>query len=242
MNFLVSTVIISEVMANPDGTDAGKEWIELANRTEQTIQLEDWEISTGKKSHTLTGQILPDSIKTVENLNITLKNSNGMLILADQNGNIIDEIQYDKAPSGQSLQRIVITNGQKEKHDQSWTNPTKNLPNPTLFEIRGIITKEPQIDEDFYFELEAQAKSHKITFEEDFDFNFLKSTLTKGSSIVVLVNENYDLLDFSILEQAVPDETQTQKINWQNYLLFPISILGLVLYWVYNKSAASIDS
>jgi len=241
INFLISTVIISEVMANPDGTDAGKEWIELANTTSQAISLEDWGISTGKKNQILSGQLSPNSIKTIENLEITLKNSNGTLILTDPAGAIIDEIHYDKAPSNQSLQRITIKNGQKEKHDQAWTDPTKNHKNQTLFELQGTITQEPQIGENFFFELQTLTSSYKIIFEEDFDFNFLASTLTKNSQVAVLIDENNILLDFSILKKAPPN-TPAHKTNWQNYLLFPISFFGLILYGIYNKSAASIPS
>jgi len=44
------SIKINELMVNPDGADAGGEWIELFNASGASVNLEDWEIEAGKSA------------------------------------------------------------------------------------------------------------------------------------------------------------------------------------------------
>jgi hypothetical protein len=58
-NFLPGDLVISEIMANPDGADEGKEWIEIYNATDKVADLSGLKVQvsatdgTGEKAHVM---------------------------------------------------------------------------------------------------------------------------------------------------------------------------------------------
>jgi hypothetical protein len=57
-------VVISEIMANPEGTDAGEEWIELFNSSSAAINLKDWILDDSSVNGNLgsSAYVMPDVI------------------------------------------------------------------------------------------------------------------------------------------------------------------------------------
>jgi hypothetical protein len=49
-------VVINEVESNPEGVDAGNEWVELYNPSEKAVDISEWMLS---KSGEMTGFIIP---------------------------------------------------------------------------------------------------------------------------------------------------------------------------------------
>lgn len=113
-------VVISEFLANPVGTDRGKEWIELHNLSSKNINLKNWHIKdrSGKiekiKKDTW---ILPKAFLVIKPLkNITINNSGEELTLYNQREEKIFDISYSgKAKEGESFVR-------NEKGEWHWTN------------------------------------------------------------------------------------------------------------------------
>ena len=88
-------VVINEVELNPPGVDAGNEWIELYNPTDQTIDLSDWTIfTTHGVTVTLTieeGTIIkPKGYLVLSYWDQWLDNEDESIILRDVSGNVID--------------------------------------------------------------------------------------------------------------------------------------------------------
>ncbi len=113
-----SPLVINEFMPNPIGSDSDFEWIELYNSSNETIQLEDWELDgktieafelspsgfvviANNKENLL--QRYPD-LENVLKLSISLKNSADEIILT--NGTFTDIIRYDNSIEGVSWERI----------------------------------------------------------------------------------------------------------------------------------------
>lgn len=58
-NPIYANLVINEVMIDPEGSDTGKEWIELYNSSNETINLEGWKIQSAGTSFS-TNYTLPD--------------------------------------------------------------------------------------------------------------------------------------------------------------------------------------
>lgn len=125
-------VLINEIMYNPQGSDDGREWIEIFNKSSSTIDLTEWKFSESGSDHGLTlkqgdKNIYPDSYAIISNntdkflkdfpgfsgtifqSSFSLANSGETLILKNQDLQI-DEITYSSSTgaydNGQSLQLI----------------------------------------------------------------------------------------------------------------------------------------
>ena len=129
-------ILISEVLYNAEGNDAGKEFIELYNPTNSDKNLDDWSLESlsaggSKTSLAKFGSKSDDSfiIKSHGFLLIGLNNYNGAppedikrsgslnnagaaISLFDTEGNAIDAVSYDGSlPEGQSFERKAYQNG-----------------------------------------------------------------------------------------------------------------------------------
>jgi PKD repeat protein len=105
-----NSIIISEFIPNPEGTDKENEWIELYNNSDQAADLSGWQIansSSGTKPFVfpsgtliLARQFLVLAGPTSK---ITINNTTGSLKLFYPNGQTEQEIKYEKAKAGQSI-------------------------------------------------------------------------------------------------------------------------------------------
>ncbi|MDO5853327.1 MAG: lamin tail domain-containing protein [Thermoplasmata archaeon] len=110
-------LLINEFESNPAGTDTGKEWIELVNNGDTTIDLEGYELvaASDRKSKrmTLSGTLAPGEYLVVYP-DFILVNSSGKntrsgegVKLYDPDGNLVDEtpIKADTSDNGDTWQR-----------------------------------------------------------------------------------------------------------------------------------------
>lgn len=108
-----SLLLISEIFPNPDGSDSGKEWIELYNNSATSLNLCGVGISdeaTEKNPYIFQDTLIPaQSFYIFENntQNISLNNNKDTVTLWSISGSILEQIEYTNAPSGQSFSRRV---------------------------------------------------------------------------------------------------------------------------------------
>lgn len=99
-------VIINEVMANPAGTDSGKEWLELYNFSLTDIDLKDWKIKffndpasvTPTKTITLASEVIVSGEYLVipNNTTTAITNAKGKIILSNPDSSYENEISWAK--------------------------------------------------------------------------------------------------------------------------------------------------
>ena len=126
INYTVGCVWINEVMADPNGlvTLPQTEYVELHNRSDQPINLENWQFIYGDKPTVLTAYTLPAQgyvvlyrsgreIKVdaqggdlpLAKFPSALLNTGKTLALLDPTGQAIDQITYEKAKAGIAWER-----------------------------------------------------------------------------------------------------------------------------------------
>ncbi len=92
----ISAIIINEVEMNPEDGSDGKEWIELYNNEDESVDISGWEIYDNVKSrYTIqNGTIIEtDDFYVIEMSSSVLNNGGDFVILYDANGNEIDRTE-----------------------------------------------------------------------------------------------------------------------------------------------------
>lgn len=113
-NNYADQVKLSEILVNPQGSDTGQEWIELANLSNATVRLEGWAVATSNddqstRSKQLLGDIMigPGQWLVIDGLKISLRNSNERIALIAPDETIIDQtLLAGAAPEGESWARF----------------------------------------------------------------------------------------------------------------------------------------
>ena len=214
---LSSNIIISEILPNPDGDDSKKEWIELTNKSEEDINLGNWQLDDsedGSKPYAIPDSI---TIKSGESIIITnaesklsLGNKEDAVRLFNYNEELIDEITYEESPSGQSYSQVTI-NGENEESKDEWiwtANQTPAQNNPVFIQFTGIVTKEAEFKEIYNFEVKNKDDETKIIkFDEALIAGPLaKVTFAMGSTILITAEQTedniFELKKFEILAKG----------------------------------------
>jgi len=110
----LAQIEITEIMADPEGADEGREWIKILNRSASAIDLTSWTFYENETNHRLSGDLILEAGETaiiadnIENYKLdypgyqgklidssfSLKNSGEYLALKDASGNIVYETNY----------------------------------------------------------------------------------------------------------------------------------------------------
>lgn len=108
-----ANIVINEILPSPTGSDSEEEWIEILNQNNFAIGLFNWQITdtVGKTTVYIFPQDTTLSAKQFLVLKrpaskITLNNSGDSLKLIQPDGQVIDEVMYEKAPQGESFNRV----------------------------------------------------------------------------------------------------------------------------------------
>ncbi|MBI5152925.1 MAG: lamin tail domain-containing protein [Parcubacteria group bacterium] len=158
MTHASSSLIINEIMYNPEGSDTKHEWIELKNIGPSPIDIKDWRINDGT-NHQLKNDAHPEYFSILPNeyvvlasdittfLNehpgfkekifdtvLSLKNTGDHIILLDNNKAIVDDITYQPSSGGdgggKTLERAPdATNVFHESSQIGGTPGKENNPN-----------------------------------------------------------------------------------------------------------------
>ena len=93
-------VLINEVMADPNPpVHYAEEYLELYNRSERLINLEDWVLLVNTRSYTLTETLMPGGMLLEPGaygviLDLTLPNGGATLSLHDRGGQLVHAVRY----------------------------------------------------------------------------------------------------------------------------------------------------
>ncbi len=136
-------VIINELLADPEGSDDGKEWIELKNTSDHPVSLSGWQlddIEGGSKPYTFKDETIgSESFLLMSNTitNITLNNTTDAVRLIDPNGAVTSQYIYTKVETGKSWARIkngeweIATNTTPgEENEETTTTDTNSITEP----------------------------------------------------------------------------------------------------------------
>lgn len=172
----IGDVVINELVSDPVAGE--KEWIELYNKTNQTIDLSDFiiEDASGNKMP-LTGTIAPDDLNKffiINNLKISLNNDSETIILKYSDKEI-DRVTYNKSQTGNnaiaadksySLGRypdgqdtnidsndFVIMTPSLGKINSTPTNPTPQIEVSTIIIINELFPNPELSDDNEFIEL-----------------------------------------------------------------------------------------
>lgn len=131
-NILSAQIVITEVMYNPEGTDSGREWIEILN-TGEDINIEDYKLYENDVSHSIKALIESENILksneyavivdnpdkfiadygsevSVFDSAFSLNNTGELISIVDSENNVINVVEYSKDwganGDGNSLQYI----------------------------------------------------------------------------------------------------------------------------------------
>ena len=110
-----SGIVINEILPSPEGPDEEEEWIELFNQNDFEVDITGWQIQdiVGKtKIYTfLEGTKIASQgflVLPRPESKITLNNDGDGLNLIQPDEKIVDTITYEKAPKGESYNRIDL--------------------------------------------------------------------------------------------------------------------------------------
>ena len=106
-------IVINEILPSPEGADDLNEWIEIYNKNLFRVDLFNWKIYDTQGKMTIYKFPAGTRIKAEEYLvlkrsvtKITLNNDADGLVLLDPNGDIKDDVSYNKAQTKQSYSKI----------------------------------------------------------------------------------------------------------------------------------------
>lgn len=104
---------LSELLPDPEGSDATDEWIELANTGNSAVNLFGWQIADASKTY-----VIEESLElgageyyyvSVTETKLSLNNSGETITLYDPANDVMDEVEYPAAETGESYARISGT-------------------------------------------------------------------------------------------------------------------------------------
>lgn len=105
-------IILNEFFPNPEKDETNNEWIEIYNRGETKINLLNWKIDDGEKGSNayqfkIDFWLAGDSYGVIKRKDskIALNNADDMVRIFDDKNNLIDSVEYKKAPVGETYAR-----------------------------------------------------------------------------------------------------------------------------------------
>ena len=142
---ILTTLALSEIYANTEGTDSEEEFIEITNTGSETVDLQGWSLTdASEKTYTINDSqtVEPGTYLALsrETTSIALNNSGTESVaLIAPDDVVIDQMTYDTTTKGQSF---ILLNG-------SWVGTTNVTPNePNIFsQLEPETTEETGVSE-----------------------------------------------------------------------------------------------
>ena len=242
--YTTGCIWINEVMADPNGLVAlpQTEYVELHNRSDQRINLENWQFIYGDKPTLLTDYKLPAQgyvvlyrsgreIKVdaqggalpLEKFPSALLNAGKTLSLVDPTGQVIDQITYEKAKAGIAWERSATglylstdpRGGTPGATNSAPTSPTPDEPTDPEMPDEPTIPDTPETPDKNETPVEASSvQPGEIILNE-----LLPAPFAEGSEYIELYNRSQQTLSLTGLALA------TRKADGSISTLYPLSAI-----------------
>ena len=242
--YTTGCIWINEVMADPNGLVAlpQTEYVELHNRSDQRINLENWQFIYGDKPTLLTDYKLPAQgyvvlyrsgreIKVdaqggalpLEKFPSALLNAGKTLSLVDPTGQVIDQITYEKAKAGIAWERSATglylstdpRGGTPGATNSAPTSPTPDEPTDPEVPDEPTIPDTPETPDNNETPVEASSvQPGEIILKE-----LLPAPFAEGSEYIELYNRSQQTLSLTGLALA------TRKADGSISTLYPLSTI-----------------
>lgn len=255
---------ITEILPNPNGTDTGSEWIEIHNNSDEDINMGNWQLDdseNGSKPYTFSDEttLNKNSYLVIfsKESKLNLGNKNDEVRLFAPDGDTIDEVAYDSAPSGMSYAKLQFIRDKRPiaslippsntEEKWEWTNKiTKGAENPKYETFTAKVAGE--IGDENLFKATVNGTDVEIQFAGDtLDPRIAKATLKKDAVLEIeakKISENlYELKTYKIkstpTEEETEEKTQIPKIIAILALAAGIFLTSYHFYKVYKKQFES---
>ena len=242
--YTTGCIWINEVMADPNGLVAlpQTEYVELHNRSDQRINLENWQFIYGDKPTLLTDYKLPAQGYVVlyrsgrevkvdaqggalplEKFPSALLNAGKTLSLVDPTGQVIDQITYEKAKAGIAWERSATglylstdpRGGTPGATNSAPTSPTPDEPTDPEMPDEPTIPDTPETPDNNETPIEASSvQPGEIILNE-----LLPAPFAEGSEYIELYNRSQQTLSLTGLALA------TRKADGSISTLYPLSAI-----------------
>ena len=242
--YTTGCIWINEVMADPNGLVAlpQTEYVELHNRSDQRINLENWQFLYGDKPTLLTDYKLPAQgyvvlyrsgreIKVdaqggalpLEKFPSALLNAGKTLSLVDPTGQVIDQITYEKAKAGIAWERSTTglylstdpRGGTPGATNSAPTSPTPDEPTDPEMPDEPTTPDTPETPDKNETPVEASSvQPGEIILNE-----LLPAPFAEGSEYIELYNRSQQTLSLTGLALA------TRKADGSISTLYPLSTI-----------------
>ena len=242
--YTTGCIWINEVMADPNGLVAlpQTEYVELHNRSDQRINLENWQFRYGDKPTLLTDYKLPAQgyvvlyrsgreIKVdaqggalpLEKFPSALLNAGKTLSLVDPTGQVIDQITYEKAKAGIAWERSATglylstdpRGGTPGATNSAPTSPTPDEPTDPEMPDEPTTPDTPETPDNNETPIEASSvQPGEIILNE-----LLPAPFAEGSEYIELYNRSQQTLSLTGLALA------TRKADGSISTLYPLSTI-----------------
>ena len=242
--YTTGCIWINEVMADPNGLVAlpQTEYVELHNRSDQRINLENWQFIYGDKPTLLTDYKLPAQgyvvlyrsgreIKVdaqggalpLEKFPSALLNAGKTLSLVDPTGQVIDQITYEKAKAGIAWERSATglylstdpRGGTPGATNSAPTSPTPDEPTDPEMPDEPTTPDTPETPDKNETPVEASSvQPGEIILNE-----LLPAPFAEGSEYIELYHRSQQTLSLTGLALA------TRKADGSISTLYPLSAI-----------------
>ena len=242
-----TSIIITEIMANPEEEETTNEWIELQNTSLQTINLAGLLLDDSEDGSTpfeLPEIELGPSEFTIiyrSESGLSLNNSSDSARILTPDETVIDEVKYEKTKEGLSYQLIKTLDPTTGEIDQiwEWNTPSPEAENTYLYTIKTVVSE---------FDSESETLT-TITDNQTFQFRTtnletseeLTSTILAPGTEITLTYQTIDgenqITNFEIETQ---EESGTIIIEnepdplYKRLLPYITTILATVLLSIYE--------
>jgi len=186
-------IFINEFLPSPIGKDAEEEWIEIYNDSEQIINIDGWQLDDedgGSKPFIFPKNTLiapkDHLVFSRQTTKIALNNDKDSVRLLLPSGMVFQEINYEKAPEGQSSSRT--SNG------FVWSTPTPGMPNKKPlqseninYSSKGTVLNTKSSSNDKASKQSESTKENQL-LRDQFQYNLANTEKSaKGNSKLILI-------------------------------------------------------
>jgi len=262
---LSNTILLSEIMPNPEGTDTDTEWIEIYNSGTVNIDLGNWSLDDAEEGSTPyvfpTGTMVEAQdflVISRADSDIALNNDVDEVRLFNYEGTLQDSVMYEDSPEGQSYARIslqetaylsknrilawLIPTTKATEINWEWTTDiTQGFHNPAYYRIEGEIVEVDAFENKI--EVKQKDKILEIsTASIALNGELKKSAFQKGKTIkgyaVEIEPGKYELKSIELENSDMQSSALKSPLMAKMLLILAMGSCGAGMIWIKKKDQA----